>query len=383
MAGEFHRNLDPVILTGSVHPTLATSVGKILNYDVFPANRKSFADTELNIKLPVNVAGRHVYVIQPTCRTFGPDGNTVIPGSANTSVIETALIIDAANQSDAGEITVIMPHFAGQRADKKDEPRVPLSGKLLAELYQNAGADRIITMDLHNPALENAIRGRNTWKNVFASWVLVPEIEALGLKRIRVTSPDSGGLKRGEKFYEMLHGRVDVLTGVYSAAKHRPNNVKDMSTTDQFELDLKGENAVEVDDVLSSGKTLADGAAVFKEAGAARVIAVVTHGIWTNDAVSRIRDSAIEQLFVTDSVPQPKSVLEDNSGRIKVFSVAPIIAGIIECLETGDSISSRYILTPKEEEPVEPLYQRDPNRPTLIGSNRPLGLLQAQLLSAH
>lgn len=383
MAGESSRSLDPVILTGSTHPDLARNVGNLLNYDVYPANREPFKDTELNIKIPTNVAGRRVYIIQPTCRMLSPDGNTPIPGSVNTSIVELALMVNAANHSDAAEITIITPHYAGQRGDKKDEPRTPLPGKLYTDFYQVAGVDRIVTMDLHNPALENAINGKNTWKNVFGSWVLVPAIKELGLPYIRVASPDAGGVKRGEKFEDMLGSEMMVRRGVVHPDKQRNHQIKDQSTTSRLNLDLRGENLVVVDDVLSSGGTLADGAKVFKEAGAGKVYAAVTHALWTDDALAKIKDSAIDTLFITDSVPQPRRVLEDRSGRIKIFSVAPIIAGIIECLETGDSISARYILTHKQEEPVEPAYTADLSRPSKIGHRRLLNPLEEQLLAVR
>jgi ribose-phosphate pyrophosphokinase len=314
------------IITGTSHPVLAQEISKILHLPVNSAVLKPFKDGEVHVQIPKNVRRKHVIIIQSVCR---PD--------VNRYIIELELMIQAAKLSSANEITAIIPYFGYGRQDRKDQPRVPISGAWTAQKLAFAGADRLCTIDIHNEAMEGVVLNV-PWDNLFASYTFVPVIRKLKLPNLMIATPDAGGVKRAIKYSELLGLGKNVAV----ASKYRDPNVKDVSKIIGLDADIKGKDIVIVDDIINTGITLNEPARIMKRMGARSIRAFVTHGLLVGNAKELLNKSDLDEIYITDTVPVPEWIKQ--SPKIKVISVAPLLAGAIERIETGESISDRFIL---------------------------------------
>lgn len=318
---------DFIILTGTANPQLTQRVGDILGKETFCAIKEPFKDGEVRVQIPTNIRRRHVYIIQSPSR---PD--------VNKGLMELELMIYAAKLASASEITAIIPYFPYARQDRKDEPRVPISAAWTAKKIAYAGASRLLTVDLHNEAIEGAPDGVVPWDNVYASFSFIPEMQKLNLGNLKVASPDPGGLKRARK-YSILMG---LGVQIPFADKYRPPHIKDAVETTTITGTVKDADLAFVDDILNTGATITEPAKIARELGARSVRAFVTHGLFVGDARDRIERAELDGLFVTDSVTLPEWV--GFNPRVRVVSIAPLLAGAIQRIESGESISERYIL---------------------------------------
>lgn len=311
-----------ILLTGRSNPKLAKSIGKILNHVVYEPI-SVFSDGETRVAISQNVRRRHVFIVQPTSPPV------------NDSIMELMLMADAARRASASEVTAIIPYFGYARQDRKEKSRVPISASVVASALEHSGVNRVLTVDIHSEQQEGFIQC--PWDNVYASYSLLPVIKSRKLKNLIVASPDKGGVIRATGYANLLNAK-----GIVIVYKERDINLNDVSSALTMIGDVKGKDVLIVDDIISTGGTLLSAADFIKFRGARSVRAAVTHGLFTGDALSRINESSIDEVIVTDTIFPRKEIL-DNS-KIKVVSVAPLLASAIKRIETGESISEDLIL---------------------------------------
>lgn len=286
-----------------------------------------FPDGEVSVKVEVNVRGRDCFVIQPTCPPV------------NENLFELMIILDAFRRASAYRVTAVIPYYGYARQDRKDQPRVPITAKLVANLLARAGADRVLTMDLHAGQIQGFFD--IPVDNLTAAPIFAKAVMALGFEDLVVASPDVGGVKNARSFARRLErmreekgsaGRVDFAV----VDKHRkgPDEVAALSMIGEVE----GNHVVMIDDIVSTGGSLVEAASLLLEHGAVGVVAVVTHPVLARDAVAKIDASCLEALFVTDTIPLP----DDVDSKIKVCSVAGLFGSAIDAIYRNRSISRLF-----------------------------------------
>src|SRR5688572_23720812 len=312
------------IFGGRSHPAFAEAVCAQLGQPVGKARLRTFVDDAIEAKLEENVRGRDVFVVQS--------------GQANPNdhVMELLFLVDAARRASARSVTVVLPYFPYGKGDKKDEPRVSIRARVVADILEVAGAQRVLTMDLHAGQLQGFFHV--PVDNLYALPVLAGEIERLvqagSVSRPVIVAPDAG---RGKLARDYMVRLASVDAGVAIGDKVRPEH-DERSEVTALLGDVKGRDCVLVDDIIFTGGTLVNMAEAVMEAGAKSVRAMVTHGLLTGDAVSRIQESPLSQVIVTDTVPPPT----ESSDRITHVSVAPLFADAIRSIFEETSISRLF-----------------------------------------
>jgi len=292
---------------------IAASYGQTLgNVEV-----QRFSDGEFTVSFNETVRGCDVFLIQST-----------IPPSDN--MMELLLMIDAAKRASAKKINVVLPYFGWARQDRKDQPRVAIGAKLMANLLMAAGVDRILTMDLHADQIQGFFEV--PVDHLFGSTVLAPYLKSLELDDLVIAAPDAGGSKRANAYAKFLS--VDLAL-CYKQRK-KANEVASMTIIG----DVKDKNVVIIDDMVDTAGTLTKSAALFMEKGAKSVRAICTHAVLSGPAYDRINDSVIEELIVTDTIP-----LKGKSDKIKVLSVADMFADVMHKAISFESISDHFVFT--------------------------------------
>lgn len=313
-----------VLLTGRSNPKLAKEIGKLLGIEVHEPVTV-FSDGEIRVKITPNIRRRHVYIIQPTC-----------PPEVNNYIMELALMIDAARRASASEIIAVVPYFGYARQDRKEMPRVPISSSLVANIIEAAGADRIVTIDIHSEQQEGFVDC--PWDNLYASYSLIPAIKAKHLDNLVVASPDKGGVVRATGYAKLLNA-----TGLAIAYKERDINVNDTLSESQTLIgDIEGKDVLLVDDLVSTGETIISAANYIKRKGAKSVRAAVTHGLFTGSALEKIDKSSIEEFIITDTTALRDEVV--NHPKITVVSVASLLSEALKRIESGESLSNALFL---------------------------------------
>ncbi len=318
-----------VLLTGTANLKLAQDIAQILGK---PADETVtvFADGEKRIIIPENLRRREVFIIQPTCPPV------------NDSIMELLLMIDAAKRSSASEITAVIPYFGYSRQDRKDRSRVPISAALMAGLIEYAGADRILTIDIHSEQEPGFVK--IPWDNLYASYSLLPILKKhFGMGNLVVASPDKAGVLKATFYAELLD--ANGLAIVY---KERDVTKKNESKALDIIGDVKDKDVLLVDDMIDTAGTICEAARLIKEKGAKSISAAATHGLFSDPALQKIEDSPIEKIFITDSVPIRGEMLK--SSKLEVISVAKLLAEAINCIYNGDSISEKLIPKTHKEE---------------------------------
>ena len=305
----------PAVVCGSGSPRLGAAICAELGVKPAEAETIRFAEGTLFVRLLENVRGRDVYVVQ----------STVYPASDN--VVELLFWLDAARRASAASVTAVVPYFAYGKGDKKDEPRVSIRARVIADAIEAAGADRVVAMDLHAPQIQGFFRA--PVDDLYAMPVLVEAIRGLGLASPVIVSPDAGYAKMARRFARRLGA------GFALADKTRSGHDE---KADVFGLlgDVEGRDAVLVDDFAASGGTLVEAAERLVERGARTVVAAVTHGLFSGDATAKLAASPIERLIVTDTVenhPHPPGP------KVEVVSVAGLFAEAIKRIHARESIS--------------------------------------------
>lgn len=309
---------EAILLTGTSHPELARSIAKELKLDLHEPITY-FADGEIRVRIKPNLRRRHVFIIQPTAPRV------------NDSILELLFMIDAAKRSSASEISLLIPYYGYSRQDRKEMPRVPISSSVVAKMIAGSGASRILTMDIHSEQQQGFIQ--IPWDNLYGSYTLLPALKAEKLKDIVVASPDKGGMLMATGYARLLGASNIAL--VY---KQRDVNLNNKSKALAMIGDVKGKDVLLVDDMLDTGGTIVHAANFIQKEGAKSIRVAVTHGLFSGDALENIDNSAIDQVIVTDTLAQRDEVKKNK--KIKIVSIAPLLAKAISRIRSGESISS-------------------------------------------
>jgi len=306
------------IFTGNAHPQLANKIVKCLGKELSSALVGKFSEGEIRVKIDENIRGKDVFVVQPTC-----------PPS-NDTLMELLIMIDALKRSSAYRITAVMPFFGYARQDRKDQPRVPITAKLVANLLTVAGANRILTMDLHAGQIQGFFD--IPVDHLFAIGVFIDYFNKMQSKNIVVVSPDVGSIKMARAYAKRLSAGLAIID------KRRDSPEK----TEVLHIlgEVEGKDAIIVDDLIATGSSLIEAVAALKKARTNSIIAAITHGILSGPAIERIDQCKdLKELVITDSVPL---TAEKQNPRIKVLSVAPLMAEAIKRIHNEESVSCLF-----------------------------------------
>ena len=304
------------VFGGSAHPALTQKIVDCLGVTQGEVRLERFPDGEIFVKILENIRGSDVYIIQPTC--YPPNDN----------LMELLIMMDAMRRSSAARITAVIPYYGYGRQDRKDQPRVPITARLVADLLEAAGATRVLTLDLHAQQIQGFFN--IPVDHLYASPVIVKHLKSLNLPNPVVVSPDAGGLKMAYAYSQMLG------TGVAFVGKQRkgPSEVEAVTLVG----DVKGCQAILVDDMTTTAGTLTEAARMVSEHGATSVYAAVTHGVLTPKGLERLKASPIEEIVVTDSVPHDQS---DMDG-VTELSVSELLAEAILRIHRNESVTSLF-----------------------------------------
>ncbi len=307
------------ILSGTAHRDLAERIAAKVGEKLCDVQISRFPDGEIFVKIAENVRGRDVYIIQPT--SYPP----------NENLMELLIMIDAAKRASASRITAVLPFYGYARQDRKDQPRVPITAKLVANLLVAAGTNRLLTMDLHAQQIQGFFD--IPVDHLYAAPVFVKYLREQKLKDLVVVAPDTGGMKLAASYADMLEAGVAVV------GKERKSAERVEAT--HLVGDVRGCNAVLVDDMTSTAGTLTAAAKLLEQAGAASIRAAVTHSLLNCSGVERLNESPILELVTTDSVPARC----ETGNKVKVLSVAELLAEAIRRIHDNNSVTSLFRVT--------------------------------------
>ena len=305
------------IFTGNANPDLAAEIAHLLGIPLGQALVSAFSDGEVRVRIEESVRGSDVFIIQPTCTPV------------NHHLMELLIMMDALRRASVQRITAVIPYFGYARQERKSAGREPISAKLVANLITMAGADRVLTVDLHAPAIEGFFD--LPVDHLRASPILADYFQGLSLPDPTVVAPDEGGVNRAVRFRDRLRAQLAII------AKHRPR--PDEANVLEMVGNVAGRTAIIVDDIISTGGTLIEAVDSLVERGARAVYAAVVHPVLSADAVERIRASALEKIVVTNTIPVPP---EKRGGKIEVLSVAPLLAQAIQRIHENRSVSELF-----------------------------------------
>ena len=297
---------------------LAEAIAAYLQIPLTEASIRRFSDMEIFVEIHENVRGEDAFIIQSTSYP------------ANDNLMELLVTLDALRRGSARRITVVMPYFGYARQDRKSGPRTPISAKLVANLITTAGADRVLTLDLHAGQIQGFFD--IPLDNLFSAPVFVRDIEERFANNLMMVSPDVGGVLRARAFAK----RLDTDLAIIDKRRERAGVSEVMNVIG----DVEGRNCILVDDIVDSAGTLCNAAEALAERGAASVLAYVTHGVLSGGAVSRIAGSAIEKLVITDSILSTEAVRV--SGNVEQLTIAPLMGEAIRRISDEKSFSSLF-----------------------------------------
>ncbi len=307
------------IFTGNSNPGLVQKICEYLSLPLGGAEVKTFSDGEIQIEIHENVRLKDVFVVQSTC------------SPVNDNLVELLLMIDAFNRSSAKKITAVIPYFGYARQDKKVAPRVPISAKLVADMITVAGADRIITMDLHAGQIQGFFN--IPVDNLFAAPVLIEYIRNNFRDEMVIVSPDAGGVERARAFAK----RLDADLAIIDKRRDAPNQAKAMAVIG----DVTDKVAIILDDMVDTAGTLTEAAEAIKNAGAREIHACCAHPVLSGPAIDRITDSELKSMVVTDTIPLAEKAAACD--KIKVLTISQLVGEAIIRSFRGDSVTSLFI----------------------------------------
>lgn len=304
------------IFSGSANLEFAKQISKYLSLPLSDAGVKRFSDGEISVQIDESVRGKDVFIIQSTC------------APANDNLMELLILTDALRRSSANSITAIIPYFGYARQDRKANPRVPISAKLVADLIEAAGIDRVATIDLHAGQIQGFFN--IPVDNLYGSIVFNDYIKSKHLKNAVVGSPDIGGIARARSVAKKLG--LDII--IVDKRREKANESEVMNIIG----DVNGKDVVLVDDIIDTAGTIVKAAKALKEKGANSVMACCTHAVLSGEAYERIAKGDLDELVITDTIP-----LKKEHEKIKVLSVAPIFAEVIRRVYHNESVNSLFI----------------------------------------
>lgn len=308
------------IFAGNSNPKLAEEVCSYLDVPLGKADVRRFSDGEINVRINDNVRGSDVFVLQSTCTPV------------NDNLMELLLMLDAFRRASASRITAVAPYFGYARQDRKVDPRVPISAKLVADLVTAAGASRVLTVDLHAGQIQGFFN--IPVDNLFATPVLLGDaMKRLPRDGVSVVSPDPGGVERARAFAKRMNAGLAII----DKRRPRANEVAEMRVVG----DVEGQVAVIVDDIVDTAGTLVAAASALRESGAVEVRAYCTHPVLSGKAIPRVADSVLTELVVTNTIPTSEA--GQQCDKLRVLSVARLIGEAIKRTHQEESISSLFV----------------------------------------
>lgn len=304
------------ILSGSSNRPLAEKIGQALRHGLSKTDLTQFLDGETFVRIGENIRGQDLFIIQSTC------------GPVNDHLMQLLILIDAAKRANTGRINVVIPYFGYARQDRKTHGREPITAKLVANLLETAGANRIITLDLHSGQIQGFFD--IPVDNLLPDPLFAPAVRRELSENTVVVAPDVGATKRAGALAKRLNAELAVIH------KHRPR--PNESTVLNVIGDVNGKNCVLFDDIADTCGTLANAAKALQASGAKKIVACVTHGLLSGDAVQKLDESPIHKIFITDSIP----IGNKSSPKIEIISVADLLAKAISYTHNNESVSSLF-----------------------------------------
>lgn len=310
-----------MVFTGNANAQLAQAVASYLNISLGKATVGKFSDDEIQVEIEENVRGRDVFIIQPTC------------APTNDNLMELLVMIDALRRASAYRITAVIPYFGYSRQDRRPRSsRVPLTAKLVADMIVTAGADRVLTVDLHADQIQGFFD--KPVDNIYASPILLGDIWRREYPNLMVVSPDVGGVVRARAIAKRLD---DADLAIIDKRRPKPNVAKVMNIIG----DVDGRSCVLVDDLVDTAGTLCQAANALKEKGAAKVVAYCTHPVLSGAALENITSSVLDELVVTDSIPLSAEAVKCD--RVRQLSIAELLAETMHRISNEESVSSLFM----------------------------------------
>lgn len=308
------------LLTGTAHMDLARDVASCLGIKLGDAAVTTFSDGEIQVRLNENVRGYDVFVLQPTSTPV------------NDNIMELLLITDALKRASAGRITAVIPYYGYARQDRKVQPRVPISAKMVADLITAVGINRVLTVDLHAGQIQGFFN--IPVDNLYASPILREYIRNnYDLNNLVIVSPDAGGVERARAFAKRLNCSIAII----DKRRERANECEVMNVIG----DVSGMDALILDDMVDTAGTMSQAAAALREKGARKVSAACTHAVLSGVAMERINNSAIEEMIATNTIPLDSK--QEQCKKLTVLSIAPLLGEAIKRIHEESSISSLFI----------------------------------------
>ncbi len=304
------------LIAGNANPKLAQQISQNLGIELSEAKIGRFSDGEIQVKIIDSVRGADCFIIQPTC------------SPVNENIMELLVIADALKRASARRITAVIPYYGYARQDRKAEPRVPITSKLIANLITASGINRILTMDLHARQIQGFFD--IPVDHLYARPVLFQYFKDLNLDNPIVVSPDAGGVERARAFAKLLNADLAIV----DKRRPKPNEATIMNIIG----DVKGRNAIILDDMIDTGGTLTKVANAIKDAGAVTVYAAASHGVLSGEAIEKIKNSALKEVVITDSI-----VHEKDLPKIKILSVASLLAEAIKKIYNDESLNTLFV----------------------------------------
>lgn len=308
-----------IIFSGRAHMGLAREICEYLNIPLAKAECYNFSDGEIFCQLQENVRGADTYVLQPTCHPV------------NDNLVELLILLDAIKRSSASRVTAVLPYYGYARQDKKDAPRVPITAKLVADLISQAGADRILALDLHTPQIQAFFD--KPVDHLFAAPVLLEAIRNLAIPDLVIVSPDAGGVERARAIAKRLHCGIAIV----DKRRTGPNQTSVMNVIG----DVAGKSVLILDDIIDTAGTLTLTVNALKEKGADRVFAAGVHGVLSGPALERIENSPLEKVLITNTTPLDEKLA--RCSKLQPLTVAPLLGEAIRRIHSNSSVSSLFV----------------------------------------
>jgi ribose-phosphate pyrophosphokinase len=306
------------LFSGTANITLAQEVARYLGMDLGPMIRKRFADGELYIQIQESIRGADVYLIQPCCNPV------------NDSLMELLIVIDACRRASARQITAVIPYYGYARADRKTAGRESITAKLVANLITQAGANRVLAMDLHSAQIQGYFD--IPMDHVYGSPVILDYLASKNLPDLVVVSPDVGGVARARAFAKKLN---DAPLAIIDKRRQAHNIAEVMNVIG----DVKGKTAVLVDDMIDTAGTLSEGARLLRSQGASQIYACATHAVFSSPAIERLSSGLFEEVIVTNTIPIPN---DRQFEQLTILSVASLLGEAIWRIHEDSSVSSMF-----------------------------------------
>lgn len=307
------------IISGTSHRILSKEVADNLGVALCNTTIDTFSDGEFMIQINENVRGTDSFIIQPTCPPV------------NDNLMELLLIIDALKRASARRITAVIPYYGYSRQDRKVQPRVPISSKLVADLITAAGANRVLTVDLHAGQIQGFFN--LPVDHLYASPVLLDYVRKKDFKDLVIVSPDAGGVERARSFARKLQCSLAIID--------KRREMANVSRVMNVIGDVKDRDVIILDDMIDTAGTTTQAASALREHGARRVFAASTHAVLSGPAIDRINESVIEEVIVTNTIPLDSK--KERCSKLVVLSIAPLLAEAIKRIHEESSISSLFV----------------------------------------